>query len=81
MAVFSAALPFTHSKKLDTQENLSMFTIKETLGAPAIVMPTLVNLAILFKLVQKQYEDPFSSGHDEPTSSTLSYQIVDQTRL
>ena len=55
--------------------------MKGTLGAPAIIMPTVANLAILFKLGQKQYEDPFSSGHDEPTSSTLSYQIVDQTRL
>lgn len=51
MAVFSAALPFHHSKKLDTQENLLMFMmIKGTLGALAIIMPTVANLAILFKL-------------------------------
>ena len=48
MTVFSAALPFTRSKKLDTQENLLMF--KGTLGALAIIMPTVANLAILFKL-------------------------------
>ena len=51
MAVFSAALPFHHSKKLDTQENLLMFMmIKGTMGALAIIMPTVANLAILFKL-------------------------------
>ena len=34
MAVFSAALPFQHSSKLDTQENLLMFMmIKGTIGA------------------------------------------------
>ena len=51
MAVFSAALPFHYSKKLDTQENLLMFMmIKGTIGALAIIMPTVANLAILFKL-------------------------------
>ena len=47
MAVFSAARPFTHSKKLDTQENLLMFImIKGTLGALAIIMPMSSNRSI-----------------------------------
>ena len=51
MSVFSAALPFAHSNKLDTQENLLMFMmIKGTMGALSIIMPTVANLAILFKL-------------------------------
>ena len=49
--IVSAALPFHHSKKLDTQENLLMFMmVKGTIGAGAIIMPTVANLAILFKL-------------------------------
>ena len=45
MAVFSAALPFSHSKKLDTQENLLMLMmIKGKLGALAIIMPTVAKM-------------------------------------
>ena len=51
MSVFSAALPFAHSNKLDTQENLLMFMmVKGTMGALCIIMSTAANLAIMFKL-------------------------------
>ena len=45
MAVFSAALPVSHSKKLDTQENvLMLMMIKGKLGALAIIMPTVAKM-------------------------------------
>ena len=45
IAVFSAALSFSHSKNLDIQENLLMFMmIKGTLGALAIIMPTVAKM-------------------------------------
>ena len=45
------ALVGSHSNKLDAQENLLMFMmIKGITGALAIIMPTVANLAILFKL-------------------------------
>ena len=41
----------SHSKKLDTRENLLMFMmVKRTTGALSTIMPTVANLAISFKL-------------------------------
>ena len=68
MAVFSATLPFAHSKKLDTQENLLMFMmIKGTLGALAMGMETKLHAKEVVKKVLEADGTPRFLGRYPPS--------------
>ena len=67
IAVFSAALPFAHSKKLDTQENLLIFMmIKGTFGALAMGMETKLYAKEVVKKVLEADSTPRFLGRYPP---------------
>ena len=49
--ILKSTLPFRKMKVIPTQENVLLFLmVKSTIGAMAIIVPTVVNIAILFVL-------------------------------